>query len=401
MDWQALGFSVVKGVSSGTQAKDYLLNDKPDLMITDIRMPKISGLELASLVVQEKLETKVIILSGYSDFSYAQKAIRLGTIDYLLKPITGKDLLPVINKVLLSLPKKATQQKIEKERIVQFFVEGFSTLVVQPQIFFEDSKWYLSLTETYIPGSIQVKMKDVYFTVTPENLQSPKTISEDTILTKQNLQTLLYNFFEINEESYHFPEELHTLILEKKWKSVLSIIQEMKDGDKLFPIFQIDLLQAFSKQFPKLLMNLDLTEMIEGNKIESFLIGFMKEAAIFENKKSNANQVAIDKIIQLIRRDYGEDITLDTLSAQVYMHPVTISRIFKAITGSTISSFLCKVRLEAAADLLEHSNLLVSDVGKMVGYHKTQYFIKLFKQKYGVTPQKYRRKILLEGENNV
>lgn len=103
------------------------------------------------------------------------------------------------------------------------------------------------------------------------------------------------------------------------------------------------------------------------------------------------------KIITYIREHYPEDITLDVLSEQVYMHPVTISRLFKTATGITVTEFISQIRLEAAADLLEHSNLLVSDIGNLVGYHKAQYFINLFKKQYGTTPQKYRRKMRLEG----
>lgn len=395
LDWKTLGFNQVVGLSSSSTAQDYLIKNEPDLMITDIRMPQISGLDLMEFINNNHLKTKVIILSGYNDFNYAQKAIRLGTVDYLLKPITSKDLLPAIERIITIIRKKNHQKLIEKENRSQFFIEGLSTLTKNPTFFYENSKETLSLEKTLLPGTIQLKLKNQYITISEGHENVTTTLSKD------NLQVIFISIFNMTMDQYEFPDELQTLIEEEKWTKVLNVIESNKYNVSNQLLFQIDLLQIFSKKFPKLLTNIDLEKILENNEQDFFVVDFIKEFINVENEKSDVNQIAVDKIIDFIQLNYRDEITLDVLSNVVYMHPVTISRIFKATTGNTVSAFLSKVRMDAAAELLEHSNLLVSDIGNLVGYHKTQYFIKLFKQKYEVTPQKYRRKIRLESDSDV
>lgn len=75
----------------GELAWPLIKQTKPDILITDIRMPFMDGLELSGLVRKELPDTKIIILSGYSEFDYAKQAINLGVANYLLKPISGEN----------------------------------------------------------------------------------------------------------------------------------------------------------------------------------------------------------------------------------------------------------------------------------------------------------------------
>jgi two-component system response regulator YesN len=71
----------------GEDAFEMICNKNPDILITDIRMPGINGIELMNIMMKSDINCKVIMVSGYSDFKYAQQAIRLGVFDYILKPI--------------------------------------------------------------------------------------------------------------------------------------------------------------------------------------------------------------------------------------------------------------------------------------------------------------------------
>ena len=97
--WEQEGFSFVGEASDGELAWPLIKKTKPDILITDIRMPFMNGLELSELVRREMPDTKIIILSGYSEFDYAKQAITLGVTDYLLKPITSEKLLEVVKRV--------------------------------------------------------------------------------------------------------------------------------------------------------------------------------------------------------------------------------------------------------------------------------------------------------------
>lgn len=86
------GFAVAGKAQTGTQALELVKNLRPDLLITDIRMPVMDGMELIKNVRNEVSETEIIIVSGYSEFDYARTAIQYSVFDYLLKPIDADEL---------------------------------------------------------------------------------------------------------------------------------------------------------------------------------------------------------------------------------------------------------------------------------------------------------------------
>jgi len=88
IDWEACGFEVIGEQDNGEDAYHFIMKERPDVVITDIRMPEVDGLQLIHKVIQEEqLKTKFIIVSGYDEFKYAQQAVRYGVCDFLLKPI--------------------------------------------------------------------------------------------------------------------------------------------------------------------------------------------------------------------------------------------------------------------------------------------------------------------------
>ena len=99
INWQAAGLEFCGEAPDGEIALPLIRAIKPDILITDIRMPFVDGLELCRIVRESMPWIKIIILSGYDEFSYAQEAIKLGVTEYLLKPIGAQDLLKALKKV--------------------------------------------------------------------------------------------------------------------------------------------------------------------------------------------------------------------------------------------------------------------------------------------------------------
>ncbi len=102
-----LPFTLAGEASNGLDARDLIEKNCPNLVITDIRMPQYDGLELAKYLNKNHPHIKVIILSGYDDFSYAQSAIKFQVKDYLLKPVTLEALSESLTKVLTSIQSEA------------------------------------------------------------------------------------------------------------------------------------------------------------------------------------------------------------------------------------------------------------------------------------------------------
>src|SRR5919108_1548589 len=124
VDWQASGFEFCGEATDGEIALPLLRAAQPDVLITDIKMPFMDGLQLSKIVRERMPWVKIIILSGHDEFEYAQKAISLGVTDYLLKPVTVQKLQTVLHKLSAQLDQdrkkqerlKRLQEQIEDNR---------------------------------------------------------------------------------------------------------------------------------------------------------------------------------------------------------------------------------------------------------------------------------------------
>ena len=96
--WDQFGYRFVGEAADGEMALPLIRKTKPDVLITDIKMPFMDGLELSRLVKKALPDTKIIILSGYNEFDYAKEAIKIGISDYLLKPITSANLTEALKR---------------------------------------------------------------------------------------------------------------------------------------------------------------------------------------------------------------------------------------------------------------------------------------------------------------
>ena len=98
--WSELNIKIIGVAQNGIEEKKLILNAHPDIIITDIKMPGLSGLEVIQIIRKLKSNAKVIVISGYNEFEYAQKAIKLGVFDFLLKPVSNDEMVSILNKVV-------------------------------------------------------------------------------------------------------------------------------------------------------------------------------------------------------------------------------------------------------------------------------------------------------------
>src|SRR5829696_8320773 len=110
VDWRAGGFEFCGEATDGEKALPLLRTTQPDVLITDIKMPFMDGLQLSKIVRERMPWVKIIILSGHDEFEYAQKAIGLGITDYLLKPVTVQKLQLVLQKLVIQLDQERKEQ---------------------------------------------------------------------------------------------------------------------------------------------------------------------------------------------------------------------------------------------------------------------------------------------------
>ena len=115
VDWEALGFEIIGEVHDGKEALAMILAQKPDLVLTDIRMAGMDGLALIQQACSNGIETAFIVISGHSDFEYAREALKYGVLGYLLKPIEQEELLFYLNKIKTEKQKMAAENNMKEQ----------------------------------------------------------------------------------------------------------------------------------------------------------------------------------------------------------------------------------------------------------------------------------------------
>lgn len=133
LDWKSIGIDEVFSVGNGEEARELLKTVPVDIVIFDIRMPGMSGLELSEMICENSMDTAVVLLTGFSEFEYAVKAIRSGVYEYLLKPVNPRELLDTITDVKGRLEQKRYQSRVVREHENQ---EGKTDTVSQVRNYF-------------------------------------------------------------------------------------------------------------------------------------------------------------------------------------------------------------------------------------------------------------------------
>ncbi len=138
IQWEKEGMEFVGEAPDGEMAYPLILQLKPDILITDIKMPFMDGLELSQAVLKELPDTKIMILSGYGEFGYAQKALRIGVQEYLLKPVSSAKLVEALKGLCRQIEKEKEEKEVlfrhseemeeQKQRKIQNF---FKRLIIE------------------------------------------------------------------------------------------------------------------------------------------------------------------------------------------------------------------------------------------------------------------------------
>ncbi|MEK3884984.1 response regulator [Paenibacillus sp. PL2-23] len=195
--WKSMGMEVVGTAMTGTEGLDSILELSPDLVISDIRLPHMDGLDLTERVMKALPACKVILMSGYSDFEYAQRAIRLGAFDYITKPFTEDEMIAVVEKA-----KEAIEAELRDAERVQRMERQLEQL--KPVMIHE----YLSLLLQYKTSYHHAERRWEYLDlpIDPCNLQvflfEIDQFSEKSIETSvQEVELLQFSLQNIVEET--------------------------------------------------------------------------------------------------------------------------------------------------------------------------------------------------------
>ncbi|MBN8236412.1 response regulator [Halobacillus kuroshimensis] len=140
MNWDELGVTEVEAAKNGQEALDRLPHFQPDVVMTDIRMPKVDGLTLLQKLKEDSPGLFTILLSGYQEFDYAQKAIRLGVTEYLIKPVDKKEIAAVMARIAMQKKDRESKSETLAKAQNQERTEWFNSLMMEGG-FVSDTLW--------------------------------------------------------------------------------------------------------------------------------------------------------------------------------------------------------------------------------------------------------------------
>ena len=125
INWEALNCMIAGEAANGEEGAAVIRRLSPDIIVTDLKMPRMDGVEMIQMLRCEGNRAKFIILTAYGDFKYAQSAVKLGVSDYLLKPLKDGDLEQAVTRIIAQLEERdQIRQKDEEETPVFRFNAG-------------------------------------------------------------------------------------------------------------------------------------------------------------------------------------------------------------------------------------------------------------------------------------
>ena len=163
IDWSSLGIEVVAVCKDGIEAFDSIVDEYPDIVMTDIKMPGLSGLELIQKVQEAELTMEFVILSGYGEFEFAQTAMKYGVKHYLLKPSDEKEIIQVMQACIITCQEKIAA-RVDNLMIELFVTEECAEKNIQRKFFTQLSNQQdVSLAKTQmIKMLMEAAKKEIY-----------------------------------------------------------------------------------------------------------------------------------------------------------------------------------------------------------------------------------------------
>lgn len=520
-NWGDMGIGVVHRALSGKQALELMSMHPIDIVITDFRMPGMTGVELIRSIKEYSRKVKCIVLSGHAEFEYAKQALQAEAEDYLLKPVRDNELMDSVKAVLhkiseewetlsshrntvytlrenlpairgtllhdLLLGKKFKEATLtEKAKLIEVpFQSGdkVSLLLVRMEKGFHhyDSQ-SVELLE-YAIGNITSEILSDHFDiwsckdmhdyliflikVNSENVSSfndqqrRQRLEVMALKLQQSVRTYLKGTISVLVGTWGvFPDELSQI-----YQTAVSILRRQAGNEEEFfirsddewkqsseigtltalyepPLFQ-HLLEATRWEEAELKLLSIVEEMSKQgldsreHLLETFLhvanafiyishkngqelsrvlkqdvdqlmvdtakwsISHFKSWALsaMELLRGDLSQETIDirasvvrQVQQFIENNLDGDISVQAIADHVYLHPSYLSKVYKLGTGESLGDYLYRLRMEKAVYLIQNTNGKIYEIAKRLGYASVPYFIKVFKQHYGVTPNEYRER---------
>jgi len=324
LDYEIVGFAY-----DGLSGLDVIRDTRPDVVITDIRIPGLDGLSLIEEAREFLPDTAFIVISGFNEFEYARKALSLGVKAYIDKPISKEK----VTEVLLAVEKERT--KIHPQH-----KEDETRLLLR-----QDTNMHL---QAVIASMIKAESDSI----------------------KNHSEQILCNIGKLSDSLEAYRGECFQFLC-----VVMGVFQDHER--------QMERVDMVSYS--------EIRDLASYEKIEQYVRQrICKITEKLEAAKSGSSNRTILHLLEYISEHFCEPIGLNELAEKVKMNPAYLCILFKEEVGCSYIKYLTSLRIKHAKELLLDGKKVV-EISEMIGYNDYRYFCEIFKKNVGMTPNEYKR----------
>ncbi|MBP5151741.1 MAG: response regulator [Lachnospiraceae bacterium] len=388
--WDETPYQLVGEAPDGEMALPMIRDTNPDIVITDIKMPFMDGIELCRVLRAQMPWIGIIVLSGYDEFEYARQCIQLGVREYLLKPINVEELKDVLDKVSAQL--KAERNTFEHAASLRARMERGGKLVKEKlvgSLFSDEARVedahsvlaQLSSMGGQVPARFY-SVIDAAFSPTPEGQEAAAVLTESmggTVLSSPGRVGTRFliagaSAEDVEERTYSFATSL-SHELERLGSNEIRIgIGDIVGRPE-------DIYQSFraARHIRHLL--------VERTDDKAIILGVREMG---ESADEKTPSVVSDAKLYMAKNFTNPNLMLQDVAKAVGMSNSRFSTVFSQQTGQTFTEYLIYLRLNKAKEMLRTSDTKSSQIAREVGYNDAHYFSYIFKRNTGMTPSDYR-----------
>lgn len=346
--WNSMGFEICAETQNAQDALIKVKEFRPHLLVTDIRMPFKSGLELINEVRKMDLAVEFVILSGYSEFAYAREAIRQGVSYYLLKPLDNEEIISVLKNIKTKLDNTFlaeygfTQQEIENFRKSRILHENIN-----------------------VPGESK---KDAWqFTWENFDEELNRALQLMNYQSARKVIDKLFSFIESRDVSLH------------EARIIVSSC-----------IYQI-LRFAFENNIKlNIILPDEMQEELSLDELKNLITGILSKAIslLLENRRMNSKGYLF-RVKSYIDDNYSKDLKVSSLAKMEFMEAGYLGETFARQFGLSINEYINQVRINKAMELIRTTDMKLNDISYAVGYKNYNNFFSHFKKITNTKPTQF------------
>ena len=397
IDWQSLGMNEVFTAYTAMDAREIVSGNKIDIIVCDIEMPQENGLFFLAWVRESFPDIVKIILTGYPDFKYAQDAINIGVVKYLLKPVGFEELSETVRLAADEINKRKNEKlqissgrQQEPKREEKIFYTNLLTGDILPFPEFIDKALKmgcLNREELEPKGLVYIRLAGAQ-------------------VEMKNNSILLFALSNIAEELFPDITEVHL------WDNIFWIVKTEHDRTQLYEmceLFMSKLKDRFPGEiFAYFIYHISLETLSERSKdlkhaamqyrnVGQFIYDvddLIESVMDTENGAQHPSAWAVvENVKDYVHEHYAEDISRQDIESSVHLNGDYLNRIFKKATGYSLVQYIQYYRILVSKRLLAEQKCTITEAGTKVGFDTPSYFAKVFKKWTNMTPNEYYNSI--------